>query len=998
MLIDSISISASPSILLIIDNSLVFCFFARKATEEFFAARQAFLSSIKHKESPASSLGKSFIRSAFRRLCDLAFSNKRPKLPLGLKFVGFSFVLSCIYEKIPQFCQLMFCSSMGIINNVLSKVVGSRNDRLIKKYSGQVSKINALEAQMQSMSDVDLASITAKFKQRIVNNETMDGILPEAFAAVREASQRTLGLRHYDVQLIGGMVLHEGCISEMGTGEGKTLVATLPAYLNALFGKKVHVVTVNDYLASRDAEWMGRVFSFLGLTVGTSISGMSGEEKQKAYSCDITYATNNELGFDYLRDNMAFSSEQKMLQELSFAIIDEVDSILIDEARTPLVISGPSGNHGQVYKAINTMIPKFTLQIEEGQGKETEVITPGDYTVDEKHKQVFLSDDGHEKAEEMLIEAGALTQGSSLYDASNIILLQHLISGLRAHVLFQKNVHYIVKNDEVVIVDEFTGRTMEGRRWSEGLHQAIEAKENVSIKQENQTLASITYQNYFRLYDKLSGMTGTAETEATELQDIYGLEVVVVPPNTASARTDLSDLIYGTMEEKLDSVLKDIVDCQARKQPVLVGTSSIESSESVSAILQKNNIKHEVLNAKQHEREAEIVANAGAPGAVTISTNMAGRGTDIVLGGRLIDDASETKIKAWKEMHDDVLKAGGLHIIGTERNESRRVDNQLRGRAGRQGDVGSTRFYLSLEDSLMKIFASEKTASMMKKLGMKEGEALEHSWLNRTIANAQKKVEGMHYDARKHLLEYDDVANDQRKVVYELRDELMGKEDVRERFETIRDEVISDLFAQHISPQTLEEDWDVEGLNDTLVKSYGADLPIQGMVDQGMDIDEMLEVIKAGFAKSHEVKTEKLGSETMRTFEKAVMLRALDHHWKEHLAVMDQLRQSVNLRGYGQKNPVQEYKRESFDMFTDLLETINNEIVQALCSVSFDQVDRQQKEIIEEREQVDRPEPLQRKAPPPRRAKIQQPSRNLKVGRNDPCPCGSGKKYKQCHG
>ena len=998
MLIDSISISASPSILLIMDNSLVFCFFARKATAEFFAARQAFLSSIKHKESPASSLGKSLIKRAFKRLCDLAFSNKRPKLPLGLKFVGFSFVLSCIYEKIPQFCQLMFCSSMGIINNVLSKVVGSRNDRLIKKYSGQVSKINSLEAQMQSMSDVDLASITAKFKQRIVNNETMDGILPEAFAAVREASQRTLGLRHYDVQLIGGMVLHEGCISEMGTGEGKTLVATLPAYLNALFGKKVHVVTVNDYLASRDAEWMGRVFSFLGLTVGTSISGMSGEEKQKAYSCDITYATNNELGFDYLRDNMAFSSEQKMLQELSFAIIDEVDSILIDEARTPLVISGPSGDHGQVYKAINTMIPKFTLQIEEGQGKETEVITPGDYTVDEKHKQVFLSDDGHEKAEEMLIEAGALTQGSSLYDASNIILLQHLISGLRAHVLFQKNVHYIVKNDEVVIVDEFTGRTMEGRRWSEGLHQAIEAKENVSIKQENQTLASITYQNYFRLYDKLSGMTGTAETEATELQDIYGLEVVVVPPNTASARTDLSDLIYGTMEEKLDSVLKDIVDCQARKQPVLVGTSSIESSESVSAILQKNNIKHEVLNAKQHEREAEIVANAGAPGAVTISTNMAGRGTDIVLGGRLIDDASETKIKAWKEMHDDVLKAGGLHIIGTERNESRRVDNQLRGRAGRQGDVGSTRFYLSLEDSLMKIFASEKTASMMKKLGMEEGEALEHSWLNRTIANAQKKVEGMHYDARKHLLEYDDVANDQRKVVYELRDELMGKEDVRERFETIRDEVISDLFAQHISPQTLEEDWDVEGLNDTLVKSYGADLPIQGMVDQGMDIDEMLEVIKAGFAKSHEVKTEKLGPETMRTFEKAVMLRALDHHWKEHLAVMDQLRQSVNLRGYGQKNPVQEYKRESFVMFTELLETINNEIVKALCSVSFEQVDRQQKEIIEEREQAERPEPLQRKVPPPRRAKIQQPSRNLKVGRNDPCPCGSGKKYKQCHG
>jgi preprotein translocase subunit SecA len=887
---------------------------------------------------------------------------------------------------------------MSIINNVLSKVIGSRNDRLIKKYSGQVAKINALESQMESMSDDELSSITARLKQRAKNNETTEDILPEAFAAVREASQRTLGLRHYDVQLIGGMVLHEGCISEMGTGEGKTLVATLPAYLNAIFGNKVHVVTVNDYLASRDAEWMGKIFSFLGLTVGTSISGMSGEEKQKAYSCDITYATNNELGFDYLRDNMAFSSDQKMLQDLSFAIIDEVDSILIDEARTPLVISGPSGDHGQVYKAINTMIPRFTLQIERGQGKEIEIITPGDYTVDEKHKQVFLSDDGHVKAEDMLIEAGALTEGSTLYDPSNIILLQHLISGLRAHVLFQKNVHYIVKNDEVIIVDEFTGRTMEGRRWSEGLHQAIEAKENVSIKQENQTLASITYQNYFRLYEKLSGMTGTAETEAAELQDIYGLEVVVVPPNTVSARKDFSDLIYGTMDEKLDAVLKDIVECQERLQPVLVGTSSIESSESVSDILKKNKIKHEVLNAKQHEREAEIVANAGAPGAVTISTNMAGRGTDIVLGGRPLEGASKSEKKSWAENHDAVIKAGGLHIIGTERNESRRVDNQLRGRAGRQGDVGSTRFYLSLEDSLMKIFASEKTASMMKKLGMKEGEALEHSWLNKTIANAQKKVEGMHYDARKHLLEYDDVANDQRKVVYELRDELMGKEDVRDRFETIRDDVISDLFAQHISPKVLEEDWDVDGLQRELLESYGTDIPLKGMIDEGMDVNDILKMIQSGFAKSHEAKEKNLGADTMRTFEKAVMLRALDHHWKEHLAVMDQLRQSVNLRGYGQKNPVQEYKRESFDMFTQLLDTINIEIVKALSSVNLEQVSRQQKEIIEERERADSPEPPKRKAPQPRSAATKQPKKNLKVGRNDPCPCGSGKKYKQCHG
>jgi preprotein translocase subunit SecA len=886
---------------------------------------------------------------------------------------------------------------MSIINNVLSKVIGSRNDRLIKKYSGQVAKINALEPQMQSMSDDELSSITARLKQRAKNNETTKDILPEAFAVVREASQRTLGLRHYDVQLIGGMVLHEGCISEMGTGEGKTLVATLPAYLNAIFGNKVHVVTVNDYLASRDAEWMGKIFSFLGLTVGTSISGMSGEEKQKAYSCDITYATNNELGFDYLRDNMAFSSDQKMLQDLSFAIIDEVDSILIDEARTPLVISGPSGDHGQVYKAINAMIPKFTLQTEKGQGKETEVIIPGDYTIDEKHKQIFLSDDGHIKAEDMLIEAGALTEGSSLYDASNIILLQHLISGLRAHNLFQKNVDYIVKNDEVVIVDEFTGRTMEGRRWSEGLHQAIEAKENVTIKQENQTLASITYQNYFRLYEKLSGMTGTAETEATELQDIYGLEVVVVPPNTSSTRIDMSDLIYGTIDEKLDAVLKDIVDCQKRQQPVLVGTSSIESSESVSALLKKNKIKHEVLNAKQHEREAEIVANAGSPGAVTISTNMAGRGTDIVLGGRPVEGAGESEKRAWKDKHNAVLEAGGLHIIGTERNESRRVDNQLRGRAGRQGDVGSTRFYLSLEDGLMKIFASDKTASMMKKLGMKEGEALEHSWLNRTIANAQKKVEGMHYDARKHLLEFDDVANDQRKVIYELRDELMGVEDVKDRFDNIRDRVISNMFSEHISPKTLEEDWDVEGLQNVLEASYGSKVQLKKIIDDGLDVDDLLRLVQKDLTDAHNAKEQLIGAETMRTFEKAVMLRALDHHWKEHLAVMDQLRQSVNLRGYGQKNPVQEFKRESFSMFTSLLDTINIEMVKAVCSLNLEQ------NIASSGETTTSAQKTTNKQKPKNttsqdKASMSQKSKALKVGRNDPCPCGSGKKYKLCHG
>jgi len=887
---------------------------------------------------------------------------------------------------------------MSIINNVLSKVLGSHNDRLIKKYNGQVSKINSLEEKMLSMSDDELILMTAALKERLDNKETEESILAESFAVVREASQRVLGLRHYDVQLIGGMVLNEGSISEMGTGEGKTLVATLPAYLNALGGKGVHIVTVNDYLAKRDAEWMGKVFSFLGLSVGVVVTGMTGDEKQKAYSCDITYATNNELGFDYLRDNMAFSQDQKTQKKLSFAIIDEVDSILIDEARTPLVISGPTGDHAEVYNAIDKMVPSFTLQTEVGEGKEVEVLVAGDYTLDEKHKQVFLTDDGHIKAEEMLIEAGALPPESSLYDSSNIILMQHLLSGLRAHVLFKKNVDYLVKDDEVVIVDEFTGRTMEGRRWSEGLHQAIEAKENVSIKKENQTLASITYQNYFRLYEKLSGMTGTAETEASELQSIYGLEVVVVPPNTSSSRVDHSDLIYGTMSEKLDAVMKDIQECQKTMQPVLVGTNSIESSESVSALLTKNKIKHEVLNAKQHQREAEIIANAGAPGAVTISTNMAGRGTDIVLGGRPTEGASESEVEAWKAKHQSVIDSGGLHIIGTERNESRRVDNQLRGRSGRQGDIGSTRFYLSLEDSLMKIFASEKTASMMKKLGMKEGEALEHSWLNKTIANAQKKVEGMHYDARKHLLEYDDVANDQRKVVYQLRDELMGTEDVKERYETIRDGVISDLFFEYISPKVLEADWDVEGLESALALSYSSNIPIQKSIDEGLDVDQILKIILEGFMVAHQAKESAIGGETMRTFEKAVMLRALDHHWKDHLAVMDQLRQSVNLRGYGQKNPVQEYKRESFSMFTVLLDTINIEMVQALCSLNIDQANAQSAPASGELQGQEKTSPVQAKKPIARRSRITSQPSKLKVGRNDPCPCGSGKKYKQCHG
>ena len=792
------------------------------------------------------------------------------------------------------------------------------------------------------------------------------------------------------------MVLNEGSISEMATGEGKTLVATLPAYINALTGSGVHIVTVNDYLARRDAEWMGKVFNFLGLEVGVVVSGMSGEEKQAAYSCDITYATNNELGFDYLRDNMAFSQGQKMQKKLNYAIVDEVDSILIDEARTPLVISGPADDHSQVYLAINKMASYFSLQIEKGEGKEVVVEKPGDYTLDEKHKQVFLTDDGHIKAEEMLIDAGALTEGASLYDPSNIVLLQHMISALRAHVLFQINVEYIVKDDEVVIVDEFTGRTMPGRRWSEGLHQALEAKEGVSIKKENQTVASITYQNYFRLYGKLSGMTGTAETEAPELQDIYGLEVVVVPPNAKSCRIDFSDLIYGTMEEKYEAIANDVKDCQKKQQPVLVGTSSIESSEKISALLKRNKIKHEVLNAKQHQREAQIIANAGVPSAVTIATNMAGRGTDIVLGGKLPDDITDKEKAAWKEKHEAVIKAGGLHIVGTERNESRRVDNQLRGRSGRQGDIGSTRFYLSLEDGLMKIFASEKTASMMKKLGMKEGEALEHSWLNRTIENAQRKVEGMHYDARKHLLEYDDVANDQRKVIYQLRDELMGTEDVKGRYNSIREKVIGELFEEYISPQILEEDWDIGGLESALKAEYGLFISLQKSADNGLDVDEILGVVLQGLIDSHDAKEAVVGAETMRTFEKAVMLRALDHYWKEHLATMDHLRQSVNLRGYAQKNPVQEFKRESFTMFTSLLETINTEMVKALCSVNVDQkresaevnVNERQppKTSVKQAQNITKPKPAQL----PKKAK--------KIGRNDPCPCGSGKKYKRCHG
>ncbi len=880
---------------------------------------------------------------------------------------------------------------MNIINKVVSKLVGSRNQRLIKQYSKTVNQINALEEEIRALSDSDLANKTQEFKNRISNGENLKDLLSEAFAVIREASKRSLGLRHHDVQLIGGMVLNDGNIAEMGTGEGKTLVATLPAYLNALSGKGVHIVTVNDYLARRDAEWMGKAFNFLGLSVGVITSDMPHENKQSAYACDITYGTNNELGFDYLRDNMAFKTEHRVQRELNFAIVDEVDSILIDEARTPLIISGPSDDYSNAYRAINQMIPHFTEQKESGEGKDVVIEVPGDFTLDEKHKQVFLTDDGHQKAEELLTKAGALKDGSSLYDAKNLQLLQLINSALKAHLLFTKDDHYIVQGDEIVIVDEFTGRTMPGRRWSQGLHQAVEAKEGVSIKRENQTLASITFQNYFRLYNKLSGMTGTADTEAVEFQDIYALETVVIPPNKPSQRDDMSDQIYLTAEEKYEAIVDAVKVCNKKGQPVLVGTSSIESSELISSLLKKNKINHEVLNAKQHEREAQIVANAGAIGSVTIATNMAGRGTDIVLGGRLKEDASEKDKADWVKKHEAVKEAGGLHIVGTERNESRRVDNQLRGRAGRQGDVGSTRFYLSLQDNLMRIFASEKMASMMQRLGMERGEAIEHKMVNRAIENAQKKVEGMNYDARKQLLEYDDVANDQRKVIYKLRNELMSVDVVTDQVHDLRNNVVPSIVSEYLQMDIPEEEWDIEGLHNAFKSDYGINAPIQKWLDDGMEIEDVSNQLVNDLQEIYNMKTEVVGADQMNEFSKAVMLQVLDHFWKEHLASMDYLRQSVNLRGYAQKNPIQEFKKESFEMFTDLLDTIDNETLKTLSVVSIneqtttaDVTPEEPQEVQYQHSSTDEDQP--------------KPEKKEKIGRNEPCPCGSGKKYKQCHG
>ncbi|MFQ1755999.1 preprotein translocase subunit SecA [Aeromonas veronii] len=903
-----------------------------------------------------------------------------------------------------------------MISTLLTKIIGSRNDRTLKALRKIVKQINAMEPQFEALSDAELQAKTAEYRQRIEQGETLEQLLPEAFATVREASKRVFGMRHFDVQLIGGMVLNSNRIAEMKTGEGKTLTATLPAYLNALSGRGVHVVTVNDYLAKRDAEANRPLFAFLGMTVDCNVPGMDASQKRDAYAADITYGTNNEFGFDYLRDNMAFSPEQRVQRPLNYALVDEVDSVLIDEARTPLIISGPAEDSSELYIRVNKLIPLLVKQDKE----DTEEYTgDGHYTVDEKNRQALLTENGQIFVEELLKKEGLLDENDSLFSASNISLLHHVNAGLRAHTLFERNVDYIVQKDEIVIVDEHTGRTMPGRRWSDGLHQAVEAKEGVKIQNENQTLASITFQNYFRLYNKLAGMTGTADTEAFEFQQIYGLDTVVIPTNKPMVRKDMGDLVYLTANEKYAAIIEDIRQCVAKGQPVLVGTVSIENSELLSGILTKEKIPHKVLNAKFHAMEAEIVAQAGQTGAVTIATNMAGRGTDIVLGGnwqaeiaKLENPTSEqiAELKAaWQVRHDAVLAAGGLHIIGTERHESRRIDNQLRGRSGRQGDPGSSRFYLSMEDTLMRIFASDRVTGMMKKLGMEEGEAIEHPWVTKAIENAQRKVEGRNFDIRKSLLEFDDVANDQRKVVYEQRNELLDTNDISETIHVIRDDVYGAVIDEYIPPQSLEEMWDVPGLEARLKADFALDLPLQQWLaeDDKLYEEKLRERILDEATKLYAHKEELVGKEVLRNFEKAVMLQTLDGLWKEHLAAMDHLRQGIHLRGYAQKNPKQEYKRESFDLFTQMLETLKRDVVSILSRV---QVQERDVEAMEEqqRQQAEAvPRTYTHAAAESQLADEQAAAEEghttfvrdeQKVGRNDPCPCGSGKKYKHCHG
>ncbi len=913
----------------------------------------------------------------------------------------------------------------------LTKIFGSRNQRILKRLQKRVDVINALEAEMEKLDDQALKAKSDEFKQRLEQGETLDDILHEAFAVAREASKRVMGMRHFDVQLIGGMVLHEGKISEMRTGEGKTLVATLPAYLNALTGKGVHVITVNDYLAQRDADWMRPLYEFLGLTVGCALSGQSHDVKKQAYASDITYGTNNEFGFDYLRDNMAFSLEDKVQRELNFAVVDEVDSILIDEARTPLVISGALEDSSTLYKKMNTLIPKLKQQVVSGEDDKEVVEQEGDFTIDEKGKQVHFTEQGQVRVEELLTEAGLLEEGQTLYSAQSISLLHHVNAALRAHTLFKPDVDYIVQDGEVVIVDEHTGRTMPGRRWSEGLHQAIEAKEGVAIQNENQTLASITFQNYFRIYDKLAGMTGTADTEAFELQQIYGLEVVVIPTNKPMVRQDMPDLVFLTREAKYKALIEQIVECREKGQPILVGTASIETSELLSSVLKQKKIEHKVLNAKFHEQEAQIIADAGRPGVVTIATNMAGRGTDIVLGGNIKaeiealkskhSDKSEEELKQkiaeleaeWKDRHDKVLEAGGLAILGSERHESRRIDNQLRGRAGRQGDPGLSRFFLSLDDDLMRIFAPERMVNMLRKLGWEEEEAIEHKMVTRAIENAQRKVEARNFEIRKQLLEYDDVANDQRKVIYEQRHELMSTEDISETIEAVRFDVLNEEISNYVPPQSIDSMWDINGLEEHLKKEYLLELPIKSWLDEDEELheDKLREKIVDAVQSSYKSKEETVGPEVLRHFEKSVMLQTLDSHWREHLAAMDHLRQGIHLRGYAQKNPKQEYKREAFELFTDMLESIKHEVVSILSKVqvrseedaaAVEEQRRREAEAKQMNFQHQKADALGQASGQQRSAE-QEPSapfvrEGAKVGRNDPCPCGSGKKFKQCHG
>ena len=908
--------------------------------------------------------------------------------------------------------------------NFLTKIFGSRNDRLLKTYRKTVDRINGLESKYEKLSDEELAAHTGQFRQRLAQGETLDALLPEAFAVVREASKRVMKMRHFDVQMIGGIALHHGKVAEMRTGEGKTLTATLPVYLNALAGKGVHVVTVNDYLATRDAQWMGRLYNFLGLTVGINLPQMSREEKQAAYGADITYGTNNEYGFDYLRDNMVYEAGDRVQRQLNYAIVDEVDSILIDEARTPLIISGQAEDQTPVYMAIKQLVPHLVRQEGEADPRTGEgVIKPGDFTVDEKAHTVHMTEQGHEKAEQLLAQAGLLPEGASLYDPSNIALLHHLVTSLKAHHLYHRDQHYVVQNGEIVIVDEFTGRLMSGRRWSDGLHQAVEAKEGVRIQPENQTLASITFQNYFRLYGKLAGMTGTADTEAYEFQEIYGLETVVIPPNRPSQRQDQLDRVYKTTPEKYKAAIADIRECHERGQPVLVGTSSIENSEIISQLLKAENLPHEVLNAKQHAREAEIIAQAGRSGAITIATNMAGRGTDIVLGGNLekmiaaieadesLDEAQKAaRIDAaraqWQQDHEKVKALGGLRIIATERHESRRIDNQLRGRSGRQGDPGSSRFYLSLDDQLMRIFAGDRVRAIMERLKMPEGEAIEAGMVTRSIESAQRKVEARNFDIRKQLLEYDDVANDQRKVIYQQRNDILDAKDLRAQITSLRDGCFADLVHQFVPEGSVEEQWDLPALERTLREEWSVDVPLVDWVSsaESVEVDDIVGRVQAAAKEVFDAKVVQVGEENFTQFERVVLLQTLDSQWRDHLAALDYLRQGIHLRGYAQKQPKQEYKREAFTLFGQLLDSVRNDVTRILMNVR-----------VQTPEQVsDAAEQMEAKAGHLSNVTYTAPTETggtesvtdadslaqavPRVGRNDPCPCGSGKKYKQCHG